>query len=176
VAYLFKRGSVYYVKFYVAGKQKEKSLGTGVYQIAKEKQRSFESARARGESLPMPTRTPIAEIVTAYVAAIRTAKTAKSAQTDVYYLRDVFGPICDALKITSRKVSEKTRKRQLKDDVDRRHKAPVIEADWFEAITTAQIVEFVSGQVARRSLAPKTANRYREMSWFSRNRRVSAGA
>lgn len=163
MAYLFKRGSVYYVKFYVAGKQKEKSLGTGVYQIAKEKQRLFESARARGESLPMPTRTPIAEIVTAYVAAIRTAKTAKSAQTDIYYLRDVFGPICDALKITSRKASEKTRKRQLKEDVDRRHKAPVIEADCFEAITTAQIVEFVSGQVARRGLAPKTANRYREI-------------
>lgn len=163
MAYLFKRGSVYYVKFYVAGKQKEKSLGTGVYQIAKEKQRLFESARARGESLPMPTRTPIADIVTAYVAAIRTAKTAKSAQTDIYYLRDVFGPICDALKITSRKASETTRKRQLKDDVDRRRKAPVIEADCFEAITTAQIVEFVSGQVARRGLAPKTANRYREI-------------
>ena len=59
MAYLFKRGSVYYVKFYVAGKQKEKSLGTGVYQIAKEKQRLFESARARGESLPMPTRCAI---------------------------------------------------------------------------------------------------------------------
>lgn len=111
----------------------------------------------------MPTRTPIAEIVTAYVAHIRTAKTAKSAQTDIYYLRDVFGPICDALKITSRKASEKARKRPLKDDVDRRHKAPVIEADCFEAITTAQIVEFVSGQVARRGLAPKTANRYREI-------------
>lgn len=163
MAYLFKRGSIYYVKFYVAGKQKEKSLGTGVYQIAKEKQRLFESARARGESLPMPTRTPVAEIVTAYVAVIRTAKTAKSAQTDIYYLRDVFGLICDALRITSRKVSEKTRKRQLKDDVDRRHKAPVIEADCFEAITTAQIVEFVSGQVTRRGLAPKTANRYREI-------------
>ena len=39
MAYLFKRGSIYYVKFYVAGKQKEKSLGTGVFQIAKEKQR-----------------------------------------------------------------------------------------------------------------------------------------
>ena len=51
MAYLFKRGSVYYVKFYVAGKQKEKSLGTGVFQIAKEKQRLFESARAKGESL-----------------------------------------------------------------------------------------------------------------------------
>jgi hypothetical protein len=60
-------------------------------------------------------------------------------------------------------VSEKNRKRQLKDDVDRRHKSPVIEADCFEAITTAQIVEFVSGQVARRGLAPKTANRYREI-------------
>jgi integrase len=163
MAYLFKRGSIYYVKFYVAGKQKEKSLGTGVYQIAKEKQRLFESARARGESLPMPTRTPIADIVTAYVAHIRATKTAKSAQTDIYYLRDVFGPICDALKITSRKASEKARKRPLKIDVDRRHKAPVIEADCFEAITTAQIVEFVSGQVARRGLAPKTANRYREI-------------
>ena len=53
MAYLFKRGSVYYMKFYVAGKQKEKSLGTGVYQIAKEKQRLFESARARGE-IPAP--------------------------------------------------------------------------------------------------------------------------
>jgi integrase len=39
----------------------------------------------------------------------------------------------------------------------------VIEADCFETITTAQIVEFVSGQVARRGLAPKTANRYREI-------------
>jgi integrase len=39
----------------------------------------------------------------------------------------------------------------------------VIEADCFEAIATAQIVEFVSGQVARRGLAPKTANRYREI-------------
>ena len=163
MAYLFKRGSVYYVKFYVAGKQKEKSLGTGVFQIAKEKQRLFESARAKGEDLPTPTRTPIADIVSAYVTQIRTAKTAKSAQTDIYYLRDVFGPVCDALKITSRKVSEKNRKRQLKDDVDRRHKSPVIEADCFEAITTAQIVEFVSGQVARRGLAPKTANRYREI-------------
>jgi len=163
MAYLFKRGSVYYVKFYVAGKQKEKSLGTGVFQIAKEKQRLFESARAKGEDLPTPTRTPITDIVSAYVTQIRTAKTAKSAQTDIYYLRDVFGPVCDALKITSRKVSEKNRKCQLKDDVDRRHKSPVIEADCFEAITTAQIVEFVSGQVARRELAPKTANRYREI-------------
>jgi hypothetical protein len=134
MAYLFKRGNVYYVKFYVAGKQKEKSLGTGAYQIAKDKQRQFESARARGESLPMPTRTPIADIVNAYVAHIRTVKTAKSAQTDIYYLRDMFGPVCDALKVTSRKISEMARKRQLKDHVDRRHKSPVIEADCFEAI------------------------------------------
>jgi len=35
MAYLFKRGSVYYVKFYVAGKQKEKSLGTGVSGLSK---------------------------------------------------------------------------------------------------------------------------------------------
>lgn len=31
--------------------------------------------------------------------AVRTRKTAKSAQTDVYYLREAFGPICDELMV-----------------------------------------------------------------------------
>ena len=39
------------------------------------------------------TRTAIADVLTAYVSHIRTIKTAKSAQTDTYYLRDAFGPV-----------------------------------------------------------------------------------
>lgn len=39
----------------------------------------------------------------------------------------------------------------------------VIEAPSFEQITTAQVSEFISGQVQSRGLAPKTANRYREI-------------
>jgi len=59
----------------------------------------------------MPTRTPIAEVVTAYVQHIRTVKTPKSAQTDIYYLREAFGPICEALNTTSRNPSVKSKKR-----------------------------------------------------------------
>ena len=75
----------------------------------------------------------------------------------------MFGSVCDELKINSRKPSMKTKKKPVKAGVDPRTKAPVIEADGLEAIRTADITTFISAQVARRGLAPKTANRYREI-------------
>lgn len=155
--------STYYIQFYVSGKLKRKSTGTESLQIAKEKLRQFESAQARGDALPLPTRTPIADVLTAYVSHIRLVKRAKSAQTDVYYLRDAFGPVCDAVKVTSRKVSEKAKKRPPKPGQDRRRKSAVIEANFFEHITTADITEFVRSRMQSRGLAAKTANRYREI-------------
>lgn len=153
----------WYIQYYLSGKLRRVSTATESYPIAKEKLRQFESAQARGDALPLASKTPIAAVVSAYVAHIRTIKTAKSAQTDVYYLRDVFGPICDELKINSRKVSEKTKKRPPKKGQDRRRRAPRIEANAFEQIATADISAFIRGQVAARGLAPKTANRYREV-------------
>jgi integrase len=76
----------------------------------------------------------------------------------------MFGPICPELEITSRKVSTAAKKRPPKEGQDRRRRALVIEAPSFEQITTAQIAAFISGQVQSRGLAPKTANRYREIS------------
>ncbi len=75
----------------------------------------------------------------------------------------MFGPICNALEITSRKVGTKSKKRPPKPGQDRRRKAPVIEANSFELITTADISSFIAGRMASRGLAPKTANRYREI-------------
>jgi hypothetical protein len=75
---------------------------------------------------------------------------------EVYYLRDAFGPVCGAVQVTSRKVSAKAKKRPPKPCQDRRRKAPVIEANSFEQITTADIGGFISGQVKSRGLAPKT--------------------
>lgn len=88
-------------------------------------------------------------------------KTSKSAQTDTYYLRDMFGPVCDELKINSRAVTAKVKKKPVKPGLG--NKAPVIEADGLESIRTSDITTFISAQVARRGLAPKTANRYREI-------------
>jgi len=125
MAHLFQRGKTFYLKYYVGGKQKMLSLRTTSLQIAKEKRRQFESAQARGQDNPLPSRTPIPEILGDYVRHIRATKTAKAAQNDVYYLREVFGPCCEGLRITSRTPSAKTRRLKSKSSLDRRRKLPV---------------------------------------------------
>jgi hypothetical protein len=137
VASLKQRGSIYYIQYYLGGQQRRISTDTDNWQIAKEKLRQFESAQMRGDLNPLPTKTPIGDVVTAYVEHMRTTKTAKSAQTDIYYLRDAFGPICPALQVTSRKLSAAAKKRPPKPGQDRRRRAKVIEAQCFEQITTA---------------------------------------
>lgn len=163
MASLKKRGKSYQIQYYSGGKQKRKTLGPVPYQIAKDQLRHFDSARLRGIDNPLPTRTPIAQVVNAYVEQIRLTKTPKSAQIDVYYLREMFGPICPALEITSRKVNGSCRKRPPRKGADARLKLQRIDATCFEAITTAQVAEFITSHVRTRSLAPKTANRYREI-------------
>ena len=158
----WKNGPAWYIQYYV-GNQQRRIRASDNFQIAKEKLRRFDAAQAAGDDLPLPTRTPIPDIVADYVQHIRQVKTAKSAQTDIYYLRDMFGPVCDELKINSRKPSAKAKKKPVKAGVNARTKAPVIEADCMEAVRTADITTFISAQVSRRGLAPKTANRYREI-------------
>jgi integrase len=173
----FKSGSVWYIQYWEGGKQKRIRAHESE-RIAEQMKRDFEDAQAQGDaSLAFPSRTPIASIVSGYVEHIRTAKTPKSAQTDIYYLRDAFGPICDALNITSRKVSLKVKKRPPKPGQDRRRKSPVIAASHFEAITTAQIATFISGRMASRGLKPKTGNRIRDtlsslFSWAIKQRGI----
>jgi len=163
MASLIQRNGTYYLQWYNGPKLKRRSLRTESLQIAKEKLRQFESAKLRGLDNPLPTRTPTAEVLAAYVQHIRTHKTPKSAQTDVYYLREAFGPICEPLQITSRRVTEKSRKRKLKPGQDRRCTTQRIEASHFEAITTADISHFIVSLARARGLAPKTCNRYREI-------------
>jgi hypothetical protein len=163
MASLVKRGKTYYLQWRLGKKIKRKSLQTTSYQLAKEKLRRFESAQLRGEENPLPTQTPMPEILTRYVEHIRAVKTPKSAQTDIYYLRQMFGPICEALQITSRKPSRKAMKRPPKPPQDRRFKMSTIEIKYLEQITTKDVADFISSHVRSRGLAPKTANRYREI-------------
>lgn len=157
MASLKKRGTTYYAQYYQGGQQKRVSLGTGSLQIAKEKIRQIESALARGTDIPLPTKTPIPEIVTAYVAHLRTIRTERNAQRDIYYLREAFGPICPALKLKNENISKKAKKRPAKDAPK-----PIL-ANHFEQITTADIAQHIAAQVRSKGLAPKTANRFREV-------------
>jgi hypothetical protein len=163
MACLIKRGKGYYAQYYQGKHPKRVSLHTSSLQIAKEKARQIESAQFAGQDCPLPTKTGLADILTRYVEHVRATKTAKSAQTDVYYLRQMFGPVCLALQINSRKASLRTMKRPPKPGQDRRFKMAVIEAGYLEQITTTDISNFVNAHVKSRGLKPKTANRYREI-------------
>ncbi len=163
MASLKKRGKKYYAQYYVGSKQRRVSLETESKQIAKEKIRKLESAMLRGEDSPLPTKTPIGDIVEEYVNHIRAVKTPKSAQTDIYYLREAFGEVCEGLKCTSRKRTEKTRKRKLKPGMDGRKRPQTIEISYLEQINTSMVSSFIASLVQARGLAPKTANRYREI-------------
>lgn len=177
MASLVQRGENYYVQWRIGGKIKRRSLRTDSLQIAKEKLRQFESAQVRGDDLPLSTRTSVAEILARYVEHVRTTKTAKSAQTDIYYLRQVFGPICPALQINSRKASVRAMKRPSKAGQDRRYKMSTLDVSYLEDITTTDISNFIGAHVRSSGLVPKTANRYREIlhtffSWAIREQGV----
>ncbi len=57
--FLKRRGSVYYLHYFENGVRQRMSLKTSVLQIAREKQRQFESGRARGATDVFPTETPL---------------------------------------------------------------------------------------------------------------------
>ena len=139
MASLKKRGTTYYLQYYVGSQQRRVNLKTESYQIAKEKARQFESAQARGDANPLPTKTPLADILEKFVKFLETFKTAKSLQTDVYYLRAMFGAICPALKITSRRRGPRIQKRP-----DIPHTFAAVRA---EPAATAALCDLKSGPV-----------------------------
>jgi integrase len=152
-----KRGSVFYLRYSEKGLRKRVSLHTGSLQEAKEMQRQFDSARAHGENNILPTKTPLAEAVSAYVAHMRVSRTRHGYTADLSYLRNAFGIICDSLR------PRRCSKKQAEDEPDSRCRKPVIAAVYLEQITVAQVSDFIREHVQCYGLQAKTANRYREV-------------
>jgi hypothetical protein len=153
MASLKKRGNSYYAQYYQIGKQKRINLDTSSLLVAKEKVRKIESALYRGDDIPLPTKSPISQVVTNYIEYMRTRKTARSVERDIYYLRETFGPLCPNLALKNANISANGKKRPT------RNAPQYIEANCFEQITTADISQFIATRVRREALAPKTANR-----------------
>ena len=117
MASLKKRGKTYYAQYYVGCRQRRVSLHTTSLQVAKEKIRQIESAQARGTDIPLPTRTPLAKVLKAYIQNLNTVKTPRNVQRDIHYLRNTFGPICPEMELKNKKISQKGIKRPGKDYV-----------------------------------------------------------
>ena len=66
MASLKKRGKTFYAQYYVGSRQVRKCLRTTTLQVAKEKLRQIESAQLYGSKLPLPTKTPLDKVLSAY--------------------------------------------------------------------------------------------------------------
>jgi len=105
----------------------------------------------------MPTKTPVAQVVGAFVRNMFAKKRTRNAAKDVYYLREAFGEICPELRIRNERISRKGKKRPSR-------KTPkVIEASCFEWVRTSDIAAMIADQVRLKGIKGKSANRFREI-------------
>lgn len=160
MASLKRRGDIYYAQWYVGSVQKRASLDTDNLQIAKERLRQIESRLAQGDDSPLPTRTPVGEVVAAFIDHMKAYRPESSWRKDLTYLRDGFGPCCPELEVPAGRARKCW---DLRCPDDHRRRVRRIDAACFEAITTAMIADMIADRVRAKGLAPKTANRYREV-------------
>lgn len=150
MAGLITRGNVYYAVYYVGKKQKRISLDTSSVQFAKEKLRQLESSLYRGDDNPLPLK-PLfpRSLPSTLQTCVRERPPRVSRGTSITFVRP--------LSPSALTLSLKGKKRPSS------YPSACIEATFFEQISTADFANFISTQVRRKALAPKTANRYREV-------------
>jgi integrase len=144
---------MYYLHYFENGIRHRISLQTTSLQLAREKQRQFESARVRGITEVFPTRTPLGKAVAAYVDHMEVVKTKRGMSSDRSYLRSAFGQVCPQLE-----PGRRSRRVRMNTDA-----VSLLKAAYLEQITSEQVGQFIREKVRSGGIQPKTANRYREV-------------
>jgi len=155
-----RKGGCWWIKYYVNGRQVYHSLGTRDARVAKRVKRQIEGEEAKGELLA-PSRTPLPLFLEDFCKFLSTVRTRKSYSADVSILRVFFGPVCPSLAhgscVNTRwRVGEAKR---VEDKMEHQH----VKAGFLEEITVSVIEGFLSRRIRENGIAPKTANRYREV-------------
>jgi integrase len=162
MASIFRRGKqgIWCIKYYVNGRQVYHSLNTTDARVAKKMKRQVEGEEAKGELLA-PSKTPLPAFLEDFCRFLATVRTPKSYSADVSVLRVFFGLICPALELGSN-VNKRWRlpsRKQIQDTMKHVH----VNAAFLEQITTSKIEGFITQRIRDDGIAPKTANRYREV-------------
>jgi integrase len=156
MASLKKRGKTYYAQYYVNGKQKRVNLETNSLQVANDRLRKIEDAVYRGDDLPLPTKTPIGDILETYMSNLRGRTRKNNVQKVASYFRGMFGQVCDSLKLKNQAIADKAKKRPASGS------DPRIEISNLEQLTAQQVSRFLSDAVQLKGVAPRTVNHYRQ--------------
>jgi len=157
----YKRGKVWWIKYHLGGTRIQQSLHTTNERIAKAKKSQFEYKLATG-GLVLPSETSIREFLEGYCQYLKTIRSRKSYKNDISYLRTFFGSICPSLKPghTGNKNKQLRKKKPKKHDILKgRH----VRVSLLEQVSTALVSQFISHRVQKDGIAPKTANRLREV-------------
>ena len=165
---LYKRGQIWWVKFYHRGQVIRRSTKTSNRQLARERGRLLESSIKDGNFTVAAscTQTRLSDALGEFCMHLRSTRTAKAAQTEVYRLRQLFGPACPALQVNARKpIAEAERKRRLAamKPSDLRPGRDHLRPAFVEDLTTADVSRTLMSHVRSRKLSPKTGNRMREV-------------
>jgi integrase len=164
MASIYKRGKVWWIHYLVGGKVVQKSLKTTNEQTALQKKKRVEGLEATGQLDP-PTRIPVATFLETYCGYLKERHTERGYRANISYLRNFFGPICSSLEPGPKKRNGQEIKPERKPDkeepssADRRH----VSVRFLEDITPAMISHFITQKVDNDDVAPKTANRFREV-------------
>jgi integrase len=162
MASIFQQGKrgIWWIKYYANGTQVHRSLKTTNAREALQAKRLVEGDDARGDLLA-PSKTRLPEFLENFCRFLSTVRTRKSFSADISCLRIFFGPVCPSLELDSH-VNRRWRKREpnkIPDSLAHRH----VKARYLEDITAARIEDFLAQRIREDGIAPKTANRTREI-------------
>lgn len=155
-----KKGGTWWIKYYANGRQVYYSLGTKDARVAKRVKRQIEGEEAKGELLA-PSKTPLPAFLEDFCKLLSTIRTKKAYSADLSVLRIFFGPICPAL-VHGSCVNTRWRAGNAKPVEDKMAHLH-IKAGFLEEVTAPVIEGFICRRIREDGIAPKTANRYREV-------------
>ena len=163
MASIYRRKKTWWIHYYVHGKSVARSLRTRSERVALDKKRKLEALELTGQ-LPTPSRTALGPFLESFSTFLQATRTRKSAKNDLSYLRSFFGPVCPALELRSttnkkHRTGERKAPGRCRDRLAHRH-VPVRS---LEDVTTAIVSGFMHARIVEDGIAPKTANRLREV-------------
>jgi integrase len=158
MASIYKRGSQFWISFYLNGKLVQKSLKTKNERVALAKKKRLEYELSLGD-LHVASKIPLPVILEAFCRELMATRTFKSYKNDFSRLRVFFGPVCEMLKPG---ISGGKRIRKDNDLGFDKYAGKHVKADLLEDITPQIINRFLAARMQKDSWSPKTANLMRQ--------------
>ena len=162
MASIFRRGrrGTWWIKYRVGERQIHHSLHTTNERVAITTKRRVEAEMTTGQ-LVAPSHISLPEFLGDFCRYLSTRRTRKSYSADCSSLRVFFGPICPALQLGSN--TNQPYRNDKSARIEDRMRSFHVPAKYLEDVTPALIEGFITRRILESGIAPKTANRYREI-------------